>query len=44
MKLSFVMGTQIGIEAQIRELKQRKGETFIAYVTEVEQITLSEKR
>lgn len=27
-----------GIRAQIRELKQRKGETFIAYVTEVEKL------
>lgn len=27
-----------GIKAQIRELKQRKGETFIAYVTEVEKL------
>lgn len=27
-----------GIKTQIRELKQRKGETFIAYVTEVEKL------
>lgn len=27
-----------GIRAQIRELKQRKGETFIAFVTEVEKL------
>lgn len=27
-----------GIRAQIREFKQRKGETFIAYVTEVEKL------
>lgn len=27
-----------GIKAQIRELKQRRGETFIAYVTEVEKL------
>lgn len=27
-----------GIRAQIRELKQKKGETFIAYVTEVEKL------
>lgn len=27
-----------GIRAQIRELKQRKGETFVAYVTEVEKL------